>query len=149
MITKSIKITESQEKYLLDNHKNVNQGIQNCINNAMFPGLDIEILKYIRNYSRKELKGKFTKEEWYFFFDSLNGSIIDAIFRCNVGALAAHCEDAEAFEGAAKRYNVDITELIEKCKTLTGAQVDALYTFVEEFWNDENRDLEKYSKELS
>lgn len=149
MITKSIKITENQEKFLLDNHKNVNQGIQNCINEAMFPGNELDILKYIRAYSRKELKGKFTKEEWCFFFDSLNGSIIDAIFRCNAVALAAHCEDAEAFDSTARKYDINISELIEKCKTLPGAQVDALYTFVEEFWNDEKRDLEKYSKELS
>lgn len=145
MITKTIKINESQEKFLLDNYKNVNQGIQECINSAMYPGNDLDILKYIRAYSRKELKGRFSKEQWLFFFDSLNGSIIDGMFRCNVNALIIHCEDAEEFEGTARKYNIDLSELVEKCKGLTGAQVDALYTFVEEFWNDENRDLEKYS----
>lgn len=145
MITKSIKITENQEKYLLDNYKNVNQGVQECINHDMSPGNESETLKYIRSYSRRELNGKFSSKEWMFFFDSLNGSIIDSMFRCNANALAYHCQDAEQFDGTASKYGIDLSELIEKCKGLTGAQVDALYTFVEEFWNTEDRDLEKYS----
>lgn len=39
--------------------------------------------------------------------------------------------------------------LVSKVQQLTGAQIEALYTFVEEFWNDENRDLEVYSKVLA
>ena len=149
MITKTIKITEQQEKFLLENYKNVNQGVSECINKMQFPDdSQAESLRYIKLYSRNELKGKFTKEEWYFFFDSLNGSIIDGMFRCNAGALVAHCEDAEQFESTATRHNVDLPGLLKKCETLTGAQVDALYTYVEEFWNNEDRNLEKAATEL-
>ena len=148
MITKTIRITEQQAEYLLESFENVNKGVSACIDKVRFPDEQSEVLRYIRMYSRKELQGKFTKEEWYFFFDSLNGSITDGMFRCNAGALVAHCEDAEQFESTATRHNVDLLELLKKCNTLTGAQVDALYTFVEEFWNNENRDLEKAATEL-
>lgn len=148
MITKTIKITESAQEFLLKNYKNVNQGIQECIHGVMYPPADKEIIRYIRAYSKKELKGKFTREEWLFFFDSLNGSIVDGMFRCNAGALIVHSQDAQEFEGTATKWNVDLQALIEKIKLLTGAQVDALYTFVEEFWNNEERDLEKSATEL-
>lgn len=149
MITKAIKISEEQERYLLENYKNVNQGIQACISKAMTPDSDLETLRYIRTYSRAELSGKFSQQEWYFFFDSLNGSLVDGMFRCNAGALVAHCEDAEKYDHTATKYKLDLNVLASKVQQLSGAQIEALYTFVEEFWNDENRDLEVYSKVLA
>lgn len=144
MITKTIKIEESQEKFLLNNYKNVNQGIQACIEKAMYPGNEISTLKYIRIYSKKELRGKFTKEEWFFFIDSLNGSIVDSLFRCSLDALIVHCCDSQDLDGIATKYGLDFNSLIQKCKTLTGAQIEALYTLVEEFWENSDRDLNQY-----
>lgn len=144
MITKTIKIEESQEKYLLDNYKNVNQGIQACIDKAMYPSSEVSTLKYIRIYSKKELRDKFTKEEWIFFIDSLNGSIVDSLFRCSLDVLIVHCCDSQDLEGTATRHGVDFPKLINKCKTLTGAQIEALYTLVEAFWNQEEKDLHQY-----
>ncbi|MDZ4059421.1 MAG: hypothetical protein U1D64_05185 [Bacteroidales bacterium] len=148
MKTKSIRISESQEQHLLAKYKNVNQGIQECIHKDQFPDRDAETLKYIRGYSKKELKGKFSREEWMFFLDSLNGSITEGMFRCNSGALIYHSQDAEEFDGTATKWNVDLPALIAKIQLLTGAQVDSLYTFVEEFWEKEDRDLEKTATEL-
>ncbi len=144
MITKTIKIEESQEKFLLKNYKNVNQGVQACIEKAMYPSNDESTLRYIRSYSKKELRGKFTKEEWFFFIDSLNGSIVDSLFRCSLDALIVHCSDSEELDGTASKYELNFEKLISKCKTLTGAQIEALYTIVEEFWDKEDKDLHQY-----
>lgn len=148
MKAKSIRISEAQEQYLLSKYKNVNQGIQECIHNDQFPGRDAETLKYIRAYSRKELKGHFTREEWMFLIDSLNGSVTEGMFRCNTGALVFHSKDAEEFEKTATKWDVDLPALVEKIEFLTAAQVEALYTFVEEFWEKEDRDLEAAATEL-
>lgn len=151
MITKNIRITESQEQFLLSNYKNISQGISACIDKARFPDSNIDdVLKTIRAYTKRELKGKFSQEEWSFFADSLNGTISDGIFRCNVEALAYHCQDAEDLDGTATKWGVDIDKLIEKVRALTSAQIETLYWFVEEFWNAEHeaRNLEKWATEL-
>ena len=148
MKTKSIRISEDQEQYLLSKFKNVNQGIQECIHNDQYPGRDVETLKYIRAYSKKELKGKFTREEWLFFLDSLNGSITEGMFRCNAGALVYHSQDAQEFDETSTKWDVDLSVLVEKIQLLTAAQVEALYTFVEDFWAKESGDIEKTATEL-
>lgn len=151
MITKNIRITEEQEQFLLSNYKNISQGISACINSARFPESNTEdVLKIIRSYTKRELKGKFSQQEWIFFADSLNGTLTDGMFRCNAEALAYHCQDAEDLDGTATKWGVDIDKLIEKVRTLTAAQVETLYWFVEEFWNTEHevRDLEKWATEL-
>lgn len=144
MVTKTIRITEGQEQFLLSNYKNVSEGISDCINKSMTPSEDEELLKYIKAYSMEELKGKFTPGQWKFFADSLNGTMVDGMFRCNVGALIAHCEDSEKFEGTATKWNVNLSDLCANVKNLGGAQVDALYTRVEKFW-DNPKDLEEWS----
>ncbi|WP_446787448.1 hypothetical protein [Macellibacteroides fermentans] len=144
MVTKTIRITEGQEKFLLSNYKNVSEGISDCINKSMIPSEGEELLKLLKAYSLNELKGKFTPNEWKFFADSLNGTMVDGMFRCNVGALVAHCEDSERFEGTASRWEVSVPDLTEKINKLGGAQVEALYTRVESFW-DNPKDLEEWS----
>ena len=80
--------------------------------------------------------------------ESVNQAVIscaETIFRCNVSALVAHCEDAERYDGAASKWGVDIVVLCEKIKSLKGANIDALYTRVESFWaNPEN--IDKWAK---
>lgn len=144
MVTKSIRITENQELYLLDHYKNVTEGISDCINKSMIPSESEELLKHIKAYSLNELKGKFTPQQWKFFADSLNGTMVDGMFRCNVGALIAHCEDSDKFEGTAAKWSVDLSDLCANVKALGGAQVDALYSRVEQFW-DNPKDLESWS----
>lgn len=151
MKTKNIRITESQEQYLLSNYKNISQGISACIDKARFPDSNTDdVLKTIRAYTKRELKGKFSQEEWSFFADSLNGTLTDGMFRCNAEALAYHCQDAEDLDSTATKWGVDIDKLIEKVRSLTSAQVETLYWFVEEFWNTEHevRNLEKWATEL-
>jgi len=147
MVTKSIRITEEQELYLLAHYKNVTEGISDCINKTMLPSESEELLKYIKAYSLNELKGRFTPSEWKFFADSLNGTMVDGMFRWNVGALIAHCEDFEKFEAGTSRWGISLSDLCSKVSNLGGAQVDALYSRVEEFWNvwTDPKDLEEWS----
>ena len=67
--------------------------------------------------------------------DSLNGTIITPEFRCNTGGLIASVEDSNDFDNLAAKWKVDVGALIEKIKKLTGAQVDAIYSRIESFWN--------------
>jgi len=70
----------------------------------------------------------------------------DGSFRCNAGALAYHCLDADKLDGLGAKWEIDVLELMDKIKDLTAAQVEALYFRVESFWEDEERDLEEFAK---
>lgn len=148
MVTKTIRISEDQAQFLTANFKNISAGITECIEAKRIPSTEDDTLKYIRLYSIKELKAKFIPSEWLFFADSLNGSMVEGMFRCNQSALIAHCEDAQLYEYTADKYKIDLPALLDKIKVLTGAQVDALYSHVEGFWNTENGDLNIWSTEL-
>lgn len=107
----------------------------------------IQRLKTIRLVAMGEIKGLFTKDEWMFFIDSMNGTMVDELFCCNVGGLVAHCEDSESFEGTATKYGVDIDSLSKKIKTLKGANIEAIYYRVSQFWdNPDKYNLEEYAE---
>lgn len=151
MKTTTIKISDEQHDFLSKNFSNVSEGVRQCVDSIRFPSEnDTEYLKMIRLHSKKELMGKFTKDEWLFFFDSLNGTLTDARYRCNPDILAFHSEDSEAFDGTATKWGLNIKDLIVKIKNLTAAQVEALYCYVEDFWNspDESRNLEEWASRM-
>lgn len=131
----SIRLPEQQTNYILENYKNINFGIVSIV----------DALQIIRKYSLSEIKGVFTPGEWSFFADSLNGTITDGIFRCSKEALIYHCQDAEQLDGTASKWDVDLAQLTAKIEKLTGAQVEALYFRIEQFWEGENRDLDAFS----
>jgi hypothetical protein len=133
--TLTIRIDEQRAQYLTENFSSVSNGVNEALS----------VLEMIRLYSTKELEGKFKPEEWCFLIDSLNGTMTDGMFRCNAGALAAHCEDAAQFEKTDEKWDINLYSLTSKIKNLTGAQVDSLYRRVEQFWSDENRNLESFS----
>lgn len=112
----------------------------------------MQFLQQIRAYSTREIRGKFTVDEWKYLADSLNGTIITPEFRCNQGGLIASIEDSNDFDGLGAKWDVDITVFIEKVKQLTGAQIEAVYTQVEKFWNNsENgdwRNMDEWVKSL-
>lgn len=99
----------------------------------------------IMKLSKNELRGKFTTNEWIAIADSLNGSIIDEYTRYSVDMFIAHCEDAELYEGSFSSRNVEVKEFTEKCKSLTCAQLVALYDRVNEFWSNSHLDIEKWA----
>jgi hypothetical protein len=90
-------------------------------------------LQMIRRRSMAEIKGVFTQEEWSFMADSL---------RCIHGAHIANIEDSDIYAGLGAKWGVDVKDLCSKIEKLTAAQVDAVFTRIQEFWKDEDRDLE-------
>ena len=106
----------------------------------------LQELQMIRRRSQAELKGVFTPEEWSLMADSLNGTMTTQEFRCIPGALTASVEDSDLYDGLGAKWEVDTKKLIYKIEDLTAAQVDAVFTRIEAFWNDEHRDLEQWSK---
>ncbi len=103
-------------------------------------------LQVIRRKTMNELKGTFTQAEWSLMADSLNGSLLPTDFRCVASALIANVEDSDSYDGLGSKWNVDIKALCEKIGKLTAAQVDAVFTRIEEFWDDENKDLKKWAE---
>ena len=102
-------------------------------------------LQAIRKRSENELRGKFTPAEWSLMADALNGTATMPDFRCISFALIASVEDSDKYDGLGAKWEVDINLLVEKIDKLTAAQVDAVFTRVEEFWNSPDKDLEKWS----
>lgn len=102
-------------------------------------------LQMIRRRSMAEIKGVFTQEEWSLMADSLNGTIVTVEFRCIPGALIANIEDSDIYDGLGAKWGVDVKDLCSKIEKLTAAQVDAVFTRIEEFWN-EDRDLESWAR---
>ncbi len=146
-ITKTIRITRDQELFLISGYKNINQGVLSCIDQVR-KDANGATLELIRQYSIAEIKGKFSREEWLFLIDSLNGTITTDRFRCIPSVLAAHCEDAAGLDGLDSKWDVDMATLLSKITTLTSAQLDAIYSYIEEFWDSEERDLEKTATQL-
>jgi hypothetical protein len=107
---------------------------------------NLQFLQQIRRTSLREIKGVFTPDEWKFMVDILNGTLITPEFRCLKEGLIAEMEDAEHFDNSATRWNLNLSEVLEKIKKLTGAQIEAIYFRIEEFWNDDKRDLEKFAE---
>lgn len=135
--TATIRLPEELAVWLTSEGEGINQAVISTV----------ETLRRIRTVSMGELKGVFTSEEWKFIADSLNGTLVDATFRCNVSALIAHCEDAEAYEGTGGKWGVDLPLLCAKIKSLKGANIEALYSRVESFWkNSETTNLEEWAQ---
>jgi len=132
----TIRLPENLIAWLTKGGKSINQAVIECT----------EYLRRIRQVSMGEIKGVFTPDEWKFLADSLNGTMIDDVFRCNVGALIAHCDDADQYDFLGKKWHVDLDVLKQKISNLSGANIDAIYTRVEEFWADGSADIEAWAK---
>lgn len=88
----------------------------------------------VTRLSTNELRGRFTPQEWACLADMLNGTRADGELRYFTGAIVAEIEDSELYEGTCGKWEVDQKKLIDKCKQLTAAQLDALYRRIEDFW---------------
>ena len=71
--------------------------------------------------------------------------MITDTFRCNVQALVAHCEDSAKYEYLDKKWDVNMETFLQKIKTLHGANIDAIYARVEDFWGNE-RNMDEWIK---
>ena len=124
----TIRLPEELIEWLTSSGKSVNQAVIECAQN----------LRRVRMVSAVELRGLFTPNEWKFLADSFGGASVADSFRCNVPALAAHVENVAQLDLLDKKWNVDVEAFKQKILKLHGANVEALYARVEEFWA--NRD---------
>lgn len=89
--------------------------------------------------SMNELRGMFSKGEWSALADMLNSTMVTPEFRYRSEFLIAEIDDTMALgQDLSKKWNIDIPALKNKCRKLTSAQLDALYTRVKEFWVNTN-----------
>lgn len=132
----TIRLPEELIEWLTSDGKSINQAVVECAQN----------LRRVRMVSAGELRGVFTPDEWKFLADSLNGTSVSESFRCNVPALVAHVEEAAQLEGLDRKWQVDVNAFTQKIKTLHGANVEALYARVEEYWaNSDTTDLNDWA----
>lgn len=138
---RTVNFGKEDFEYLDKNYPTISAGVQSCV--ALIraivsadhsPNIEVIIdklntIERIRLYSIHEIKDKFTKEERLFITDSLNGTMPPPDIRCNISAFVARIKDASILDKLNEKYNVDMDALIDKAKTLTAAQVDAIFYF--------------------
>lgn len=122
--TVNLRLPEELVEYLTRNNDSINQAVI----------AELNALRRIRTVAMGELKGLFTSQEWMFLADTFNGTLIDDVFCANVGAFIAGCEDAERYEGTASKWGIDLPSFITKVKTLHGANIEAIYSRIKDYW---------------
>lgn len=139
MATKNVtlRLPEEMVEYLTRNNNSINQAVINEIN----------AIKRIRTVAMGELKGLFTVDEWVFIINTFNSTLTDEMFCANKGAFIACCEDAEKYEGGATILNIDLSAFINKINSLKGANIEAIYSRIKDYWSHSNEiDLNQWVK---
>lgn len=139
MATKNVtlRLPEEMVEYLTRNNESINQAVISEINT----------LKRIRLVALGELKGLFTVDEWVFMINTFNSTLTDEMFCTNKGAFIACCEDAEKYEGGATILNMDLSAFINKINSLKGANIEAIYSRIKDYWSHSNEiDLNQWVK---
>ncbi len=89
----------------------------------------------------------FTIDEWVFMINTFNSTLTDEMFCANKGAFIACCEDAEKYEGGATILNMDLSAFINKINSLKGANIEAIYSRIKDYWSHSNEiDLNEWAK---
>ena len=139
MATKNVtlRLPEEMVEYLTRNNESINQAVISEINT----------LKRIRLVALGELKGLFTVDEWVFMINTFNSTLTDEMFCANKGAFIACCEDAEKYEGGATILNMDLSAFINKINSLKGANIEAIYSRIKDYWSHSNEiDINQWVK---
>lgn len=125
--TVTLRLPVELHNYLLKaEDASINQAVVNVIRKVIA----------LEQVSSNDLRGIFTPQEWIFFVDSLNGTMVTDSFRYSKDALKYHNEDAEQYESKATSNSVSVAEINAKVDKLSGAQVEALYRRVERYWEN-------------
>ena len=139
MKTGTIRMEESLWEDLQKLAAEAGESVNSIINK------NLEDFRLIRTNAMNELKGIFSVSEWKFLADSLQSSRIIGPLRLNKGALIAHCEDAAKFEGMAEKWNINLSSLIGEINKLKGANIDAIYKRIENYW-DVPQEMDKWAE---
>lgn len=130
-VTKTYRLPVDIAAWLEEGQKSSNQTLIDKLRNY----------KSVISVSTNELKGVFEPSEWSLLVDILNGTIIPSSIRCNNSVLVAQIEDACELDGVDDKWHVVKDVLISKISRLTGAQIEALYTRIESFWDDSYNEM--------
>lgn len=84
--------------------------------------------------TKREVKGRFSENEWNYLRDMLNGTILQSDVVPYRFVLTAEAEDANRYEGLGEKWNVDVKKLIEKLKNLSEFEAYTVAKMVDEFW---------------
>lgn len=134
--TVTLRLPVEMVEYLTSTGDSINQAIINEISNA----------RQMKLIAMIELKGIFSKNEWIFFADTFNGTLYEDFMCGNVNIFIADIEDAERYENKATMHKVDLKELIAKLKKLHGANINAIYERISDYWDNYQKiDIEKWA----
>lgn len=136
IVSKLYRIPEDIAEWLSESKKSANQTLIDRLSNY----------RRLLSVTKNELRGRFSQAEWSFLADIFNGTIIPDTIRCNASVLVTQIEDACELDRTDERWGIDKAALISKVLALSGAQVDALYTRIEEYWDESNTEpLDEWS----
>jgi hypothetical protein len=105
-------ISDTDAKRLIDGYRSLNYAAARAI--TMFP--------YLKKFSLKEIKGKFSESELIVIRESLK----DTDFSGDVitpDSLISKIRNSEIFEQTCSKNNIEVDELEEKLWTFTFAQI--------------------------
>lgn len=134
--TVTLRLPVEMVEYLTRENESINQAIIDEISRA----------RQMKLIALLELKGIFSKNEWIFFADAFNGTLYEDFMCGNVNIFIADIEDAERYENKATMHKVDLKELIAKLKKLHGANINAIYERISDYWDNYQKiDIEKWA----
>lgn len=134
--TVTLRLPKEMVEYLTRDDESINQAIIDEISRA----------RQMKLIALLELKGIFSKNEWIFFADAFNGTLYEDFMCGNVNIFIADIEDAERYENKATMHKVDLKELIAKLKKLHGANINAIYERISDYWDNYQKiDIEKWA----
>lgn len=104
-----------------------------------------QLLQGLRKASTMELKGVFTKEEWTMMAYTFKDSFITDSFRFSKEVITSQLEEASQLRDLDKKFGVKMNEFLKKFNKLCAANIDAIYSRIEDLWN-ENLPIEKWAE---
>lgn len=93
----------------------------------------IEDLSAELQRTKREIAPLFTESEWSYLRDAFNGTVTRPDFH-PVTMLKAQVEDADGYNGLGEKWEVDVSALLEKVKTLTSFQGYTVLKSIQEWW---------------
>lgn len=133
--TVNLRLPIEQVEWLTRESDSINQAVVNAI----------ERLQMIEKYADRDIAHKFSKEEWCFLADSLNGSITEGDYRYRNSTLVAHNNDSVEYDGLNKKWGVDVAQLNSKIMFLSSSSIEAIYRRIEAFWANQPADMETWA----
>lgn len=89
-----------------------------------------ERYNFILDASIDEFKGIFSENELKCLETCLENMVIPYSIPCNSQMIVDAFDKSDKFKETCEYYEINVNELYDKCRSLTAAQADALYTWV-------------------